>query len=622
MYVIHVSCTVNVKDESAGHVYICAFKQDLGNSANQIDKITSYIKTNRTSNQAIVRVPFDAGFTNGVTVPTTVSANIEDVIIDINDNNSNMKATVNEDYSIYALAIDKYNNVSDLLINGYRGSIPPQHPPYVIDIKNFVMNDSNIQIEGNLASTVDYDYKTATFTMAVNDEDVRTFFQTDEIRGIEILDTEIQSFDHVFTDKIYNDVSSNIDFDPFLDSTQDHYTYIYTKNKPPHDTQSNVYGDVIPAKNIPKGDITIPHSELTQLKDVSANIEFTVGNVNNTEYFVCAFSTLMTNPTKNGPLKEHLLKYGKNGLSVTERSSRYINTYYTGVDDTGLGTLMESDSTYYLYILLRDRNTGEYTRDPKLQIMQTLPLVKSFATKALDQSVEISLNTNDTDGNVDTRVVLFTQDIPLPVVSDFLQHANIDSYGYKLNNTPDVNETKITLNKAINITGINTTYDMSANVDSIIILNEALQPDIHMFTNQTYTFNMQDNFAFYISTKQNDNGVSSVYNESITFVTTDGQELNSTNGLSNIDYVSFRAPSVPTRLYYGDWNNTGMGGNIDIIHSSDVPLIETNTNEINYYAYAFVRNTSRPHDSNIGVLSFAVGTPPEVRSFDANFQRV
>jgi hypothetical protein len=157
MYTIHARCTINVEDDSGGNVYLCAFQEDLGladiaTNASNVNKITDYIRDNKAINPAIVALTFSGGAANSLT------GNIERVITDINNNSSNEPANVEENYSVYAIAIDKYNNVSALK-GGQRGIIPPQNPPETKGERQAVMNlDDNIAFYGNIYTTVPYEF--------------------------------------------------------------------------------------------------------------------------------------------------------------------------------------------------------------------------------------------------------------------------------------------------------------------------------------------------------------------------------------------------------------------------------------------------------------------------------
>ena len=199
MYTIHARCTINVQDDSGGNVYICAFQEDLGiadiatNAAN-VALVTDYIRANKHSNSAIISLSFSGGASNVLT------GNIYHVVSNLSSNSIKL-ANIDESYSVYALAIDKYNNVSDLK-GGTRGNIPQQAAPLTRNERYAVMNlDDNIAFYGNIYTTVPYEYNTVSFTTSYATANVITFIN-DYLSDNHIsVNQEIIAFDTRFTNR-------------------------------------------------------------------------------------------------------------------------------------------------------------------------------------------------------------------------------------------------------------------------------------------------------------------------------------------------------------------------------------------------------------------------------------
>ena len=363
MYTIHARCTINVQDDSGGNVYICAFQEDLGiadiatNAAN-VALVTDYIRANKHSNSAIISLSFSGGASNVLT------GNIYHVVSNLSSNSIKL-ANIDESYSVYALAIDKYNNVSDLK-GGTRGNIPQQAAPLTRNERYAVMNlDDNIAFYGNIYTTVPYEYNTVSFTTSYATANVITFIN-DYLSDNHIsVNQEIIAFDTRFTNRFYNDVVSNTDFDPFLDTTRDHYAYLYMKNDPPHNINRSIEEHQVTQTNNPRGDITLSDPVHERLRDVLANVSFTVGNVENTEYFFAVYNNPVLSPGTNGPLKEHLITHGTQGTPTTAVVSLTVSQYFYDEQDISAKNL-ENAQTYYMVVLLRDTQTGEHTRTPEV----------------------------------------------------------------------------------------------------------------------------------------------------------------------------------------------------------------------------------------------------------------
>ena len=364
MYTIHASCNVGVQDDSDGTVYVCAFKDDFGVAPSNVDLVTSYILTNHITNPAIVSTPFFGGDVQ------YVHANVYSVVDNIEDIGSSVPANINELYSFYILAVDEFENRSALSY-GSRNFIRPQNAPVVLD-QVTQMSTSNVDFSGNLSATVNYVYKTATFTYLDSESNIATFFSEDNYPGdvFAIDDTVLHPFTHTFSDRLYNDALSNTDYNPFVDTTVDHYTHVHVQNNPPHDSGSAVYTYTTLALNTPRPDITITNATHARIRDASATIEFTVGNVENTEYVVCAYATSVSNPETSGALKAHMFKYGVISTVSTTVVSTSLNHYYNTVTDT-VGESMSSGEHYFVYMCFRDTITGQYTHNPVLLTVVT-----------------------------------------------------------------------------------------------------------------------------------------------------------------------------------------------------------------------------------------------------------
>ena len=376
MYTIHARCSLNVSDDSGGNVYVCAFDSDETHN-----DVKDYIRSNHVTNPAILRLPFGGGS------PVDLSANIERIITDIRDPNSNVAATVDQPYYMYALAIDNYYNVSDLKAGSSNGNVIQQQaaPNTRGDLDALMTVEGNIAFSGNIYTTVPYDYQTVSFTYREpNVANIQGFFDNFVDNPVVVTDETVHALNNRdITDVFYNVTESNTDFDPFLDTTRDHYAYLYMRNAAPHDSGSNIEEHLVPRTNEPRGDITLSNPVHGRLRDVTANVSFDVGNVENTEYFVTVYNNPIFSPGTNGPFKRHIVTRGLHGTPTTSELtvSVVVHEFFHDEHDT-LAKDLETRETYYLYVLLRDTFTGEYTRTPIEMTFTTgaPPVVKTTST--------------------------------------------------------------------------------------------------------------------------------------------------------------------------------------------------------------------------------------------------
>lgn len=370
MYTIHARCALNVSDDSGGNVYICAFDSDKPH----ID-VKNYIRSNHLTNPAILRLPFGGG------QPVNLSANIERIIADIEDPNSNVAATVDQPYYMYALAIDNYYNVSELKAGSSNGNVIQQQaaPNTRGDLDALMTTEDSISLSGNIYTTVPYDYQTVSFTYREsNVANIQGFFDNFVDNPVIVTDETVHALNRDITDVFYNVTESNTDFDPFLDTTRDHYAYLYMRNAPPHDSGSNIEEHLVPRTNEPRGDITLSNPVHARIRDVTANVSFDVGNVENTEYFVTVYNNPIVSPATNGPFKRHIVTHGLHGTPSETTVDVVVHEFFHDEHDT-LAKDLETRENYYMYVLLRDTLTGEYTRTP-IELAFTTgapPVVKS-----------------------------------------------------------------------------------------------------------------------------------------------------------------------------------------------------------------------------------------------------
>lgn len=355
MYTIHARCSLNVTDDSGGNVYICAFENNPDRA-----NVKNYIRSNHLTNPAIVGLPFLGGDQSN-----NLSANITRVVEDIDDPGSNIEANVDTPYYIYALAIDNYYNVSELKESPANGNvIRQQAAPNTREELDAQMVESNISLSGNIYTTVPYDYQTVSFTYREsNTANIQRFFDDFVDNPVDVTEETVHALDRDITDVFYNDTESNIDFDPFLDTTRDHYAYLYVHNKVPHDSNSNIEEHRVPRLHEPRPDteILVQNPVHERLRDFTANVSFEVGNVENTEYFVGVYSNAIAHPETNGPFKRHMITHGVNGTPTETTVNLVVDEFFFDEHDP-LAKNLQTRTEYYMYVLLRDTQTGQYTR--------------------------------------------------------------------------------------------------------------------------------------------------------------------------------------------------------------------------------------------------------------------
>jgi alpha-tubulin suppressor-like RCC1 family protein len=370
MYDIHFNCNVGVFDDSGGSVYITAFKQNYGNvdsmSHEARNGITEFFKSNHaTANPGIIRLDFPA---SSIKSPVDVSGSVFHVFSNVNTTQFE-NITIETDYSVYAIAKDIYENYSTLL-DGGRGQIPPQRAPVLSSAGNVMNALRTIDLYGNIDTTVPYVYNTVVCTNQNHISNIISFFESELSSHLPDTNVDIEnvSLNVSFTQPYNSIIGSNTDYDPFVDGTINHYAYVYAKSDLPHN-QTIVYEYPVYPTHTPRSGISLETDSFkhTKLRDLSANVAFTVGNVD-TEYYMMAYASQIATPELDGKLKKHLIDYGVHGNVDTIEElivNGVIDVFFSNTDDLSPEQDMTNAGTYYIYVLVRDKITGQYTRIPQ-----------------------------------------------------------------------------------------------------------------------------------------------------------------------------------------------------------------------------------------------------------------
>ena len=293
--------------------------------------------------------------------------------------------------------------------------------------------------------------------------------------------------------------------------------------------------------------------------------------------------------------------------------------------------IVSSDTEYKIVVYVKDNNHATYHEFYRLSNVAVnyiedidVPLIQTVNVTPHDLAANVSFQTEDNENTVDVRVVAFTSEVPIDAAREFLRHANIDGIGFSVDNAANVATAHdARLERAIDsIEHLSTAYEVSTDANGNVTLDGYVRPDIHVFNNRVYTFNVVPGLRFYLSDAQDDTTTAIDGSPEISYITTDGQEFNTGTELDNIAYVRYKVPSRTGPLYYGLWDSAGKGGSITVMDASDsssFPVVETTDNTRDYHAYVYVRDNSRRENSNIVGVTYRVGAPPVIVDFSAEF---
>jgi hypothetical protein len=368
LYQIHIQCNVGVSDDYGGNVYIGAFKTGYGN----IDTMTEQTKMNiielLTTNQDVPNFPFTAS----KDVPVS-AIGIANVAFQDASSSSSTLMEINQEYSVYVMVVDNNGNQSELFY-GQRGRIDPQAPP-IIEVTQVTTNDQqtefSVDVHTELRSTVEFEAKYLLSSANVTDPlSLDTYFKDDMIFntvGGAVFSTGNRAqtranVDISFTN-VVNDTSNPGDYDPWIDLTKELYLYVYVINSDPH-RQSNVSRTTVGRVYAPKSNIDVT-IESHNPRDTTAEIRFRVHDAANTMYYVALFEdSYNTDMNVKGSLKEHVIgvpetMYGN--LSDTNFTSITLSEYYTQLGNLNSIANIQTQQTYYAYMLVRDPVTYQYS---------------------------------------------------------------------------------------------------------------------------------------------------------------------------------------------------------------------------------------------------------------------
>ena len=369
LYQIHIQCNVGVSDDYGGTVYIGAFKTGYGNVETMTEPTKTNIKSLLTTNSGVPNFPFTAS--KDVPVPAIGIAN---VAFQDASSSSSIPMEINTEYSVYVMVEDNNGNQSELSY-GQRGLIDPQAPP-VIEVTQVTTDTSGftVDVHTELRSTVAFEAKYLLSSQYVADplSLKYTYFEVDETFSAAVDDAVFSTgtieqtranVDISFT-KVVNDTSKPGDYDPWIDLTKDLYLYAYVTNFDPH-LQSNVARTTVGRVYEPKSNIDVT-IETHNPRDTTAEIQFQVHDAANTMYYVALFDTSYNNTgmNDNGLLKEHVIgvpetMYGT--LPDTNLAWITLSEYYTELGNLNSIANIQTQQTYYAYMLARDPVTYQYS---------------------------------------------------------------------------------------------------------------------------------------------------------------------------------------------------------------------------------------------------------------------
>jgi len=368
------------------------------------------------------------------------------------------------------------------------------------------------------------------------------------------------------------------------------------------------------------GSVDEESANITVYAAVFGNVEYSEADVQNfftSEEFVSSPSTKLKQQTKDIDF--------------------VFENYHTNIHfHDELGSILSNvTDVYKVIVFVKDNDHVTYDKfyqsnDQSVVYLEDneAPLINNKTIVSRDYYANVSFETTDNENTVDVRAVVFANATTVSDndARDFLRHANIDTIGFAQDNVSNVSTSfTYSLSKAIDMSYISTEYTVATTTDNKVKLNEHIQPDIYLFRNRVYTFQVNSALPLYLSSSLDNTDSALGGDPSIAYITTDNQEFNTlTEGLSNIAYVRFKVSSAFTAntYYYGLWSTPNAGGMIHVVDANDastIPTVLTTDNTHDYRMFVYARDNSRRENNHIIGTTYRVGAPPVIVSLNAEF---
>ena len=477
VYINHIYANVTASDDSQANVYAVVLR------ANDIiidPELIQYIVENTSNigdNTGVYRLT-DNGDENGNgipfgQVPTVVERNLFKRYYHLG-NSSVDRLKKGEDYSVRLLAIDEYGNQS-VLSDAVTGNIVDRPAPVHKDLVdgNVTVNVdrdtslSNITTSLEMSGDMYFEYYAAMFSKnKPTSSNVVSFFDTNPTdahvvygnvtSGYETLLLRTQLNETPVFNRVYSNIANPKEYDLAADQTSDRYLCVYMKNTDPYDEHilANVQITTI-EKSVQPLNYSLDLTASTVF-DRSANVAFTLTNIDNTTVY---YKTFDTEQTVNGEFIDDLFENPQGYFDTHDVTSiRRIRQYWNNgnVHDMVFG------HTYYVYARARNYNTGEMSPDTLSNISFTTgadPLLQSIIkqTRNFASNVDFANTIVVDQSNVDIYIGVTSENYDNDngnIIKHLTNNNNLDDETDNYNNDANVKDGVLQLKAQVPTNGL------------------------------------------------------------------------------------------------------------------------------------------------------------------------
>lgn len=414
VYTNHIYANVTASDDSQANVYAVVLS-----TTNPMDNapLINYIETNAnsTENTGVYRLTQNgqdegAGIPPGL-VSTQVHKNLFTHYIDTNG--SVERLTYLTDYKVAFVAIDEYNNKSNVHYSE-TGNIAERAAPAqgTLNTTVNVSTDfalSNIETDFFMSSDMYFEYHAAVFYgTQPSVDDAVTFLRDNAATNVNVVYGNVTTgFDellvqanmtgnHVFT-RAFSDPTDATRYDFVADKTSARYLCVLMKNLDPnneHTSERFVVSTIDPELIAERQDYTLS-LPITEIFDRSANItfRFVSGSTANTTVFYKAFANVENVDMTSGAFKDELFnvppEYSFNPTISSDTTVR-ISHYWNGSQYQP----MVFEGEYRVYARVRNNVTGEMSDVVRSDVIITgkEPLLQGIINQTRIYSSNVDFN--------------------------------------------------------------------------------------------------------------------------------------------------------------------------------------------------------------------------------------
>lgn len=370
VYKNHIYANVEAYDDSPANVYAIVLADPV-----TFDEasIRNYIITHQDTFAHVYRLTqtgleHGLGLVNGYLDPSTfVHMNLMKHVT-VMEPPSQFELDVETDYKVYFMAIDDFDNRSNLEISS-AGRINRRAPP-TVSVTSDQVGMSGATVHYEISSDVYFRYKMIVLSYSVADMGkVKNLFDNAGYvhqgvisSGFDALGTRATTnatnynFSHV-----YQNVDKATDFDLAIESDRAYYVHFILENTDlEHNTSTLVSYPISPTIEPSLPVLTFTTYRLPTIYDQGVKLDFIVNNNNsNVDIYMQTFSTKYEDYTVNGLLKNKIFTAPPVTANIeTNRCEVELSTYYVDIDGVNVMS-MDHGVTYYTYMRARDRVTGK-----------------------------------------------------------------------------------------------------------------------------------------------------------------------------------------------------------------------------------------------------------------------